>query len=74
MDKIKVNIVIFGNLSAREVSWGGGELSVCDSEEIGAFFDISGAVKIIGNVTVDIFNIEDQQVLVVGEVLEGGME
>lgn len=69
--KQKANIIIFGNLIAKQI--GGGNIFSAPSEEsLEASFDTNEAVIIQGDLLTDKINAGQQVVVVVGQVLQKG--
>ena len=69
--KQQVNIVIFGNLIAKQI--GGGNIFCVPSEDsLEASFDTDEAVIIQGDLLTDKINAGQQVVVVVGQVLQKG--
>lgn len=67
----KANIIIFGNLIAKQI--GGGNIFCVPSEEsLESSFETDGAVIIQGDLLTDQFQAGQQVVVVIGQVMQKG--
>lgn len=72
MEKIKVDILVIGNLICNDNLRGGGKIYPCKSEELDLWFDVEHALVIDGDVIVDNFDSKDYTVVVTGAVAAKG--
>lgn len=70
--KQQANIIIFGNLIAKQIGGGGNIFSAPSEESLEASFETDEAVIIQGNLLTDQFHAGQQVVVVVGQVLQKG--
>lgn len=71
MEKMKVDILIKGNLVCKDCLRGG-KLYPCQNSELNHWFDIRDALVIDGDVIVSNFDSKDYVVVVVGSVAAKG--
>lgn len=71
MEKIKVDVLIKGNLICKQIS-GGGQIYPCKSEKLDEWFDYEKALVIDGDVVVNSFNSMYYVVVVTGAAAVGG--
>ena len=72
MEKIKVDILILGDLVCEQKLTGGGKIYPCRKENIDELFDTNNALVIDGDVVVDNFNSKEYTVVVTGAVASKG--
>ena len=72
MEKIKVDVLIKGNLICKQISGGGGKIYPCKSEKLDEWFDYEKALVIDGDVVVNSFNSMEYVVVVTGAAAVGG--
>lgn len=70
MEKIKVDVLIKGNLICKQIS--GGQIYPCKSEKLDEWFDYEKALVIDGDVIVNSFNSMEYVVVVTGAAAVGG--
>lgn len=70
MEKIRVDILIKGNLICKQILRGG--IYPCKSEKLNEWFDYEKALVIDGDVVVDSFNSKEYTVVVTGAMAVGG--
>lgn len=71
MEKIKVDVLINGDLICNNILRGG-KLYPCQPNELNLWFDTRNALVLDGNVIVNNFDSKDYVVVVVGAVTAGG--
>lgn len=71
MEKIKVDVLIKGNLICKQIS-GGGKIYPCKNEKLDEWFDYEKALVIDGDVVVNSFNSMEYVVVVTGAAAVGG--
>lgn len=72
MEKIKVDILILGDLVCEQTLTGGGKIYPCRKENLDEWFETNNALVIDGDVVVDNFNSKQYTVVVTGAVASKG--
>ena len=72
MERIKVDVLVLGDLICKEKLTGGGKLYPCRREEVEEFFDIDGACIVRGDVEASCFDSGEKVVAVCGSVAAKG--
>lgn len=75
MEKIKADILVFGDLICKEKLIGGGKLYPCRRNDVEAFFDTTDACVIAGDLIADSLDTGDKVVVVCGALaVKGGSD
>lgn len=72
MEKIKVDILILGDLVCKQKLTGGGKIYPCRKENLDEWFDTNDSLVIDGDVVVDNFDSKQYTVVVTGAVASKG--
>lgn len=72
MEKIRVDILIKGDLICKQILRGGGKIYPCKSEKLDEWFDYEKALVIDGDVVVNSFNSMEYVVVVTGAAAAKG--
>lgn len=72
MEKLKVDVLIKGDLICKQILTGGGEIYPCKIEKLNEWFDYDSALVIDGDIVVDNFNSMDYTVVVTGALAAKG--